>query len=84
MIFVVGEGGVNFAWSIIDKINKTETFSKGLLKSVFIAISKISGILDCSNYQTISLMSHTQEVLSMIILQIIMRRLLLEIANNHS
>lgn len=72
--------GIDLLWNLTDKLYETGMFPSDMLKSVFITLPMIPGTLDCSNHQTISLMSHILKIHFETVLQRIWRKLLPEIS----
>ena len=61
----------------------TGCIPNGLLKSVFIALPRRSGTIECQNHRTISLMSHATKLLMRIIMMRIQNKIKPEIAPEH-
>ena len=79
MLRALDEDGIDIIWKLVSKIYESGNLPKELLRSVFIALPKIPGTLDCASHRTISLMSHTLKLLLKIVLQRIRRKILPEI-----
>ena len=61
ILIALQDDGVDLGWETVNKIYETRSFPEHMLKSVFVALPKIPGTLDCSNHRTISLMrTHSQ------------------------
>ena len=77
----------NFIRNLIDlfnKIYKTVYIPNDLAQSIFITIPKKPKALECSDFRTISLMSHVMKALLKIILDRIEKKLEAEISENQS
>ena len=68
---ILKDGAVKVLHSICQQIWKTQQWSQGWKRSVFIPISKKGNAKECSNYHIIALISHASKV----ILQILQARL---------
>ena len=44
------DDGVDLVWETVNKIYETGNFPEDMLKSVFFALPKVPGTLDCSNH----------------------------------
>ena len=69
MIKALEEEGIELLWKLISQVYETGVFPKEMLKSIFVALPKVPGTLDCSSHRTISLMSHTLKLILKIVLQ---------------
>ena len=76
MLIALEDDGIDLIWEIVNRIYETGNFPEDMLKSVFVALPKIPGTLDCSNHRTISLMSHILKVLLKIVLQRVRRKII--------
>jgi len=81
MLIALDEEGIDMVWKLASNIYEEGKIPQDMMKSIFIALPKIYGTLDCSSHRTISLMNHTLKVLLKIILQRIRRQILPEIPN---
>jgi len=78
----INEEGLDTLWALIDKIYKIGKIPIDMLKSVFIALPKVSRTLDCTKHRTISLMSHILKLVLKVVLRRLRRQLLPEIGDN--
>ena len=60
---ILEDGAVKVLHSICQQIWKTQQWPQDLKRSVFIPISKKGNAKECSNYQTIALISHASKVM---------------------
>jgi len=79
MLRALGEKGIDLIWNFLNDIYETGKLPKEMMKSVFIALPKVPGTFECSQYCIINLMSHILKTLLKILLQRIRRQLLPEI-----
>ena len=82
IIKALEEEGIDLLWKLISEVCETGVFLKEMLKSIFVALPKIPGTLDCSSYRAISLMPHTLKLTLKIVLQRIRQKILPEIPQN--
>jgi len=80
MLQALNEEGIDILWSLIDKTYETDKIPIDML--VFVALSKVSGTLDCTKHRAISLMFHTLKLVLKIVLRRLRRQLLPEIGDN--
>ena len=80
MLKALDEWGIDALHKIIDQIYECGEIPEELSKSVFIAMPKKPGAIDCDQFRTISLMSHVTKILIKIIQQRIKHRIHPEIA----
>ena len=59
----LGENGIQVITRLINKIYNTGIIPDDFLTNVFITIPKVSRAQDCSDFRTISLISHTSKIL---------------------
>jgi len=59
----VGENGMQIMTNLINKIYNSGCIPDDFRKSIFIPIPKTTKALDCSDYRTISLISHASKIL---------------------
>ena len=71
LIQILKDDAVKVLHSICQQIWKTQQWSQGWKRSVFMPITKKSNDIECSNYHTIAPISHT----SMVMLKILQARL---------
>ena len=69
MIDALQEYGVDILTNVINKIYEDGKFPEDLRKSIFIALPKKPGAVDCDQHRTISLMSHVTKIILKILLQ---------------
>ena len=60
---ILKDDAVNVLHPIFQQIWKTQQWPQGWKRSVFIPISKTGNVKECSNYQTIVLISYTSKVM---------------------
>ena len=60
---ILEDGAVKVLHSICQQIWKTQQWPQDWKRSVFIPISKKGNAKECSNYQTIALISHASKVM---------------------
>ena len=60
---ILQDNGVKVLHSICQQIWKTHQWSRDMERSVFIPIPKKSNAKECSNYQTIMLISHASRIM---------------------
>ena len=82
MLKALEDFGIEKLTDLFNKIYETGHLPDDLLQSVFITIPKKSKANDCSDFRTISLMSHTTKVLLRIILERIKGKINKEIGEN--
>ena len=63
MITSLEEFGLNLITSFLDRIYTTEQIPDDLKKSIFIALPKEPGAIDCALHRTISFTSHLTKIL---------------------
>ena len=63
LICSIGEKAVDVIWLLCNKIWDTGNWPKDWKKSVFIPLYKKGDSMECKNYRTISLISHTSKIL---------------------
>ncbi|XP_063593061.1 uncharacterized protein LOC134770121 [Penaeus indicus] len=78
MLRALGEKGINLIWNILNDIHERSKLPKEIMKSVFVALLKVSGTRECSQHRTISLMSHILKTLMLKIILLRIRRQLLQ------
>lgn len=66
MLKMGGEQGVKALWEVCNKIWFTGEWPKNWAESLFILLRKKGQTENCSNYCTISFISHTSKVLNVI------------------
>jgi len=59
----LGEKGIQMMIRLINKIYNTGNLPDDFLQNIFITVPKVNMAQDCSDYQTISLISHTSKIL---------------------
>ena len=69
MIEALGDFGIQHLTTIENIIHVTGEIFEALLKSVFIALPKKPGAIECELHRTISLMSHVMKILLPVIMQ---------------
>ena len=79
MIKASGDSGISLLPKLIVKIWHTGKWSEDWRRAVLIPIPKKGDLQQCSNYRTISLISHASKVMLNIIMEIIERKLEAEI-----
>ena len=65
---------------VINEVYDTGCILNDLLKSVFIAVPKRSGTIECQSHRTISLMSHASKIPIQVIMMRIRNKMMPEIA----
>ncbi|XP_071943835.1 uncharacterized protein [Antedon mediterranea] len=65
---VIEEYGVEKLTEVINKIYEDGSFPEDLSKSIFIALPKKPGAVECEKHRTISLMSHVTKIILRILL----------------
>ena len=60
---ILKDDAVKVPYSICQQIWKTQQWSQDWKRSVFIPIPKKGNVKECSNYRTIALISHANEVM---------------------
>jgi hypothetical protein len=63
-----GEEGVDLLWRLCTKIWKTGEWPDDWCRAVFVPLPKKGNLKDCSNYRTISLISHASKIMLRIII----------------
>lgn len=63
MLKLSGDKGVKILWKLCNEIWTTEVWPEDWMESIFILLQKKGSTEDCSNYRTISLISHASNVL---------------------
>ena len=81
MIDALEEYGVEKLTDVINKIYNDGQFPKDLAQSIFIALPKKHGAVDCEQHRTISLMSHVTKIVLRILLLRARSRITPEIGN---
>lgn len=69
MLKALDEDGIHIIWELANTVCETRKFPEDMLQSIFVALPKIPGTLDCSSHRTISLMSHILKIILNVILQ---------------
>ena len=80
MILASGNFGIRKIVELANKIYNTGYIPKEMYKSIFIAIPKKPGAVECNLFRTISLMSQITKIILKVILNRIKQKLKLEIA----
>ncbi|XP_071944773.1 uncharacterized protein [Antedon mediterranea] len=81
MIEALEEYGVEKLTEVINKIYEDGSFPEDLSKSIFIALPKKPGAVECEKHRTISLMSHVTKIILRILLMRARSRLKPEIGS---
>ena len=76
MIIAMGDYGRKELAKLFNKIYETGNVISSLCESIFVALPKVEGTLDCSKHRTISIMSQVTKIL----LKVILKRLRSKIA----
>jgi len=63
----LGERGLQVITKLMNKIYNTGIIPDDFLQNIFITIPKVNGAQECSDYRTISLISHTSKILLQLI-----------------
>ena len=63
-----GEEGVDLLWRLCTKIWKREEWPEDWCRAVFVPLPKKGNLKECSNYRTISLISHASKIMLRIII----------------
>jgi len=69
ILMALEEVGVNTLQLLFNKIYNTGTIPGDMIRSIFIALPKKPGTMECENHRTISLMSHCTKILLKVIMQ---------------
>ena len=68
MIIALEEFGIEQLTKFANKVYDAGKFPDELLKSIFIALPKVNGAMECDLHRTSSLMSHVTEIILRVIL----------------
>ena len=70
---ILKDDAVEVLHSIYQRIWKTQQWPQDWKRSVFIPIPKKGNAKECSNYQTIALISHTSKVISLLLVLLLVK-----------
>ena len=82
MITALGDFGIKELTKLFNKIYDTGNVISSLCESVFVALPKVEGTLDCSKHRTISIMSQVTKILLRVILKRIRTKISPEISEH--
>ena len=84
MIKASGDEGVEVYHKLCAKIWKSEQWPSDWKRAIFITLPKKGDLLMCSNYRTISLISHASKILLNVLLKRIENKLEEEVSNTQA
>ena len=80
MIIALGDFGIHELMKLFNRIYNTGNFVKCMCESVFIALSKVEGTLECGKHRTISIISQVTKIMLRVILKRIRSKIRPEIS----
>ena len=80
MLLALGDFGVRELTKLFNKIYDTGNIVSSLCESIFVALPKVEGTLECSKHRTISIMSQVTKILLRVILKRIRNKISPEIS----
>ena len=80
MILALGDFGIDQLTTLFNRIYSTGNFVKCMCESVFIALPKVEGTLECAKHRTISIISQVTKIMLRVILKRIRSKIRPEIS----
>ena len=81
MMIALGDFGITQLTRLFNRIYDTGNITNSLCESIFVALPKVEGTLDCSKHRTISIMSQIIKILLRVILKRIRNKISPEISD---